>query len=120
MLNLDTHIFVYALQGDLSASERRLLGNDTWSLSAIVLWEIAKLSQHRRIQMELNSPEFSRALSRVHIWPLNLQICLQMMELDFQSDPADEIIAATSIVHRVNLVTRDKKILRSKMVPFAK
>jgi PIN domain nuclease of toxin-antitoxin system len=43
-----------------------------------------------------------------------------MMELDFQSDPADEIIASTSIVHRVPLVTRDERIIRSKLVPFAK
>jgi PIN domain nuclease of toxin-antitoxin system len=39
--------------------------------------------------------------------------------LDFRGDPADEIIAATSVVHRVRLLTRDRAILRSKLVPFA-
>jgi len=39
--------------------------------------------------------------------------------LDFDSDPADEIIAATSVVHRVPLVTRDRTIRRSKLVPIA-
>jgi PIN domain nuclease of toxin-antitoxin system len=39
--------------------------------------------------------------------------------LDFDSDPADEIIAATSLVHRVPLMTRDRKMRRSKLVPIA-
>ena len=34
-------------------------------------------------------------------------------------DPADELIAATSIVHGVPLLTRDRQIRRSKLVPLA-
>ena len=40
--------------------------------------------------------------------------------LDFKGDPADEIIAATSLVYRVPLLTRDKRILASKVVPLAR
>jgi PIN domain nuclease of toxin-antitoxin system len=40
-------------------------------------------------------------------------------QLDIQSDPADEIIAATSVVEEIPLLTRDKKLLKSKMVPLA-
>ena len=118
MLNLDTHILVHALQGTITSAERRLLTQQSWSISAIVLWELAKLSEKRRISLDLSSPEFARALSRVHIWPLDLSICRETLSLDFKSDPADEIIAATSIVHRVPLMTRDRKILRSRIVPF--
>lgn len=118
MLNLDTHILVHALQGNLKASESRLLKRHSWSISAIVLWEITKLSLRKRITLDLDSPDFSRAISRIHIWPLNLMVCRKIAELDFESDPADEIIAATSIVNRVPLVTRDEKILKSKLVPF--
>jgi hypothetical protein len=50
--------------------------------------------------------------------PLDLAICQKSTELDFTSDPADELIAAASIVHRVPLVTRDKKIRASKLVPW--
>jgi hypothetical protein len=38
MLNLDTHVFVFALAGDLRPAERRLLERDRWGISAIVLW----------------------------------------------------------------------------------
>ena len=119
MLNLDTHILIDALQGALSKRERQLLSGDSWSISAIVLWEIAKLNQLRRISIDLESPEFNRALSRIRIWPLDLAVCLQSTKLDFKSDPADELIAATSLIHNVPLLTRDRRTLKSKTVPFA-
>src|SRR5215472_17248711 len=119
MLNLDTHILVHALQDNLTAAERRLLSRDSWSISTIVLWEQAKLSQLKRITLDLHSPDFTRILSRIHVWPLDLAICRQPIALDFRGDPADEIIAATSVVHRAPLLTRDRQIRRSKLVPLA-
>lgn len=41
-----------------------------------------------------------------------------MLNLDFAGDPADEIIAATSIVHNVPLITKDRHIKKSKVVPL--
>jgi PIN domain nuclease of toxin-antitoxin system len=46
MLNLDTHILIKAFEGSLTACERNVLTEDAeWSISAIVLWEIARLHQ---------------------------------------------------------------------------
>ena len=95
------------------------MSGDSWSVSSIVLWELAKLTQLGRIEMDLDSTEFKRALGRIHVWPLDLTVCRATLNLDFESDPADEIIAATSIVHKVALVTRDRRILRSRLVPLA-
>lgn len=120
MLNLDTHILLFALGGQLTARENRLLSSNQWSISAIVLWELAKLKQLGRIELELDSAELTRLLAGVHIWPLTLDICREIRALDFHSDPADEIIAATSVVHRIPLLTRDRMILRSKIVRFAR
>ena len=120
MLNLDTHILINALQGSLRSSERRLLASNPWSISAIVLWELAKLVQLRRVVIDLDSADFTRIFARVHVWPLDLATCRHSTQLDFQSDPADEIIAATSIVHRVPLLTRDRTIRKSKLVPLAR
>ena len=120
MLNLDTHILLFALDGSLTPSEHRLLASEPWGVSAIVLWEIAKLAQLGRISLDLRTAEFSRIFARVQVWPLDLAVCEKSTELDFSSDPADELIAATSIVHRVRLVTRDKKIRKSKLVPLAR
>jgi len=119
MLNLDTHVLIYALTDDLTRRERHLLSNDTWSISAIVLWEIAKLSELGRIEFDLDRPELARTLARIDTWPLTLDICRSIKALDFDSDPADEIIAATSVVHRIPLLTRDRRMRSSKLVPIA-
>jgi PIN domain nuclease of toxin-antitoxin system len=117
MLNLDTHILIHALTGELTLREKKLLSKEAWSISAIVLWEISKLVELQRVSLDLHDSEVLSVLSRVHIWPLTLDICSKT--IDFDSDPADELIAATSIIHRVPLLTRDKKILSSRLVPFA-
>ena len=119
MLNLDTHILLHALTDDVTPKERRLLLADSWSISAIVLWEIAKLAQLGRIEVDLDSPLLLRTLSKLHVWPIDLAVCRVSIRLDFQGDPADELIAATSIVHGIPLVTRDRSIRRSKLVVFA-
>lgn len=119
MLNLDTHILLHALSDQLKPKEKRLLSADTWSISAIVLWEISKLRQLERIDIDLERTEVTRILRRIHTWPLSLEVCRQSCDLDFMADPADELIAATSIVHGVPLVTRDRKMRRSRQVPLA-
>jgi PIN domain nuclease of toxin-antitoxin system len=119
MLNLDTHILLHALSGNVRAKERDILTSDDWSISAIVLWEVAKLRQLGRISLELEKAEVQRVLRRIHTWPLSLEVCQQSCNLDFEADPADELIAATSIVHDIPLVTRDRRIRRSKLVPLA-
>ncbi len=119
MLNLDTHILLHAVTGDLRPAERRLLSNRRWSISAIVLWEIAKLAQLGRIEVDLDDPEVVRTLGAVEVWPITPEIAVTSTRLDVASDPADELIAATSVVHNVPLVTRDPKLLASKLVPLA-
>jgi PIN domain nuclease of toxin-antitoxin system len=119
MLNLDTHILLHALTGDLKARERTILSNDSWSISAIVLWEIAFLARRGRIDFEMDDPTLTALLRQVHVWPLDLEVCRKLSELDFSSDPADEIIAATSLVHRIPLVTRDRNIRSSRLLRFA-
>ena len=120
MLNLDTHILLHALAGDVTARERSLLSRETWGISGIVLWEIAKLHQLKRISLGLNDPDLARILAKLHVWPLDVPVCRAIAELDFRGDPADELIAATSLVHRVPLLTRDRRLLASRRVPLAR
>jgi len=117
MLNLDTHILLRAITGDLTRAERRTLEKDAeWGISAIVLWEIEKLHARNRIPYGLDHPSMSALLSRIHIWPISVEICLHLRQLDFKSDPADELIAATSLAHAVPLITRDARIRGSKIL----
>lgn len=119
MLNLDTHVLIHAMTGELTARETRSLRAARWGVSAIVLCELAKLAELGRIEIDLDDPELDRFLANVHVWPLTLEVVRALRRLDFRSDTADEIIAATSLVHRAPLVTRDRKLLKSKVVPLA-
>lgn len=119
MLSLDTHILIHSLEDALLPAERRLLAGNEWSISAIVLWEIAKLAQLGRIVFDLDDPRIQRVLRQIRVWPLTPAICQASCQLDFRSDPADELIAATSIVEGVPLLTRDRTIRTSRLVPLA-
>ena len=119
VINLDTHVLVFALTGAIRGRERALLSDQAWSISAIVLWELAKLSQLGRIEIDLGDPDIVRALSGLHVWPIDLVVSRQSTRLDFAGDPADELIAATSVVHNVPLLTRDRRIRGSRIVPLA-
>jgi PIN domain nuclease of toxin-antitoxin system len=119
MLNLDTHIALFAAAGTLSTRERELLDSDFWCISDIVLWEITRLHRDGKINLNLNDPALSAMLGRITVWPISREVALATRQLDFVSDPVDELIAATSIAHDVPLVTRDMRILGSKVVPLA-
>jgi PIN domain nuclease of toxin-antitoxin system len=119
MLNLDTHILLHALSGSLKPREKALLSSHDWSISAIVLWEISKLVQLGRVSLDLDDAEVTRTLRRIHTWPLTLEVCRESTRLDIRSDPADELIGATSVVNGVPLLTRDPKLLSSQRIPLA-
>jgi len=119
MLNLDTHMLIHALRGDLDARERELLSSGAWGVAAIVLWELAKLVQLGRIAVDLEDPQVDAVLAGLHVWPLDLAVAKASTRLDFRGDPADELIAATSVVHGVPLLTRDRRIRTSTLVPLA-
>lgn len=119
MINLDTHILLYALHGELHAREQSLLARSRWSISSIVLWELAKLVQLSRIQFDFEDQRVARLLNRPRVLPIDLDVARASTRLDFSSDPADEIIAATSVVHNIPLLTRDSKMRSSKIVPLA-
>jgi PIN domain nuclease of toxin-antitoxin system len=119
MLNLDTHILVFALSGTLTPTEQKVLAAHKWGISDIVFWELSMLVRRSRITLDLEDPIVKAALGQLHVWPITLEIANAIRALDFNSDPADELIAATSLHHNIPLVTRDGHIRKSKIVPLA-
>jgi PIN domain nuclease of toxin-antitoxin system len=119
VINLDTHIVLDGLLGKLKPRELRIARRRPVGISAVVLWEIAQLYRRGRTTLSLDHPKLVDWLSTIHVWPVDLAVCRQVERLDFSSDPADEIIAATSIAHDVPLLTRDERIHSSRKVPFA-
>ena len=97
-----------------------MLRRARWGISAIVLWELAKLAQLGRIELDLENTDVKRVLARVDVWPITLEVAATSTRLDVKGDPADELIAATSIVYGAPLLTRDRSLRASKLVPIAR
>lgn len=45
----------------------KYMARNPWSVSAIVLWELAKLVQLKRLDMDLDDREVVRVLNRLHV-----------------------------------------------------
>jgi predicted nucleic acid-binding protein len=119
MLNVDTNVLIAFLTDTMRVDEEAALASDRWGISSIVLWELFALSADGRLLIDLGDPELDRDLTLLPKWPVSLHVCRQLRRLDFSSDPADEIIAATSLAYDAPLVTRDTRLLASKVVPLA-
>ena len=86
------------------------------ALSSISLLEVAQKDPSKKGPI-LRIPIrqwFSTALPKqIRVFDLSPDIAAAAYEFgeDFHGDPADRIIAATSIVHRLTLVTSDKRLI---------
>lgn len=118
MVNLDTHILIYFLQGALTKRELKAIGDSSLCISGVVLWEIYQLQQIGRVEIKWEQ-ELIHFLGSLVILPMDASVFLALHQLDLRSDPIDEIIASTSIAHSVPLLTRDRKLLQSKVIPLA-
>ncbi|GHU10997.1 twitching motility protein PilT [Alphaproteobacteria bacterium] len=120
---LDTHIFLWLMNGDSKLAQENLSKIDSVinsegriCLSAISIWEIAMLEAKRRIA--LTQPirkwvEQAIEIAFVKVMELSTEILLDSCHLpgEFHSDPADRMIVATSRVKNIPLITQDEKIL---------
>jgi PIN domain nuclease of toxin-antitoxin system len=126
---LDTHIWVWWVHDEskLTHAQLELIKNnevDGIGISAISLWEVAKLVEHKRLILPCPLIEwFEQALSYpgVRVLELTPEIALESTQLpgEFHLDPADQIIVATARVQDCPLVTSDEKILHYPHVEIA-
>ncbi len=128
MILLDTHILVWLLIApeNLSPKERKAIltarKSGPLAVSAISLWEIAWLAENRRIDVDVSVDSFVRkCASYVQVLPITPEIAVRSVRfpVSYPKDPQDRIIGATAIVEGVRLLTRDKRIVKSGLVPMA-
>lgn len=121
MIALDTHIWVWWVHGNerLTASQLAVIQDnesDVIGISAISLWEIAKLVENGRLELPISVEKwFTQALNYpgVQIIELTPAIAAESTRLpgEFHRDPADQIIVATARIMKCKLVTSDERIL---------
>lgn len=86
----------------------------------ISLWEIGMLVARDRLNPGTDAGTFIRLAieSRgLAVLPITPEIGARAAEIGLHADPADRIIAATAIEHGARIVTSDKKLRASPLVP---
>lgn len=119
---LDTHAFVWVMEGDkkLGPAARRAVlkasADNGVAISAITPWEIAMLENKGRLRLAREVGEWIRDALRtpaVRLLPISPEIAVDSVRLPgaFNPDPADRLIVATARQWSVPLMTADKDIL---------
>jgi PIN domain nuclease of toxin-antitoxin system len=121
MITLDTHTWIWHIQGDarLSVDYAQIIQQYEsigLGVSAISLWEIAKAVELGRLTLPVPIQDWfliALAYPGIRLLPLTPQIAIESTQLPgaFHKDPADQIIVATARVYNCPLVTFDTKIL---------
>jgi len=120
----DTHSWLWWLGDRRLLSTRALdaLSGDTVAISPVTFWEVATLVRRHRITLNQPVIDWFRdgiARSSTAVVELTLEIgaAAGLLDSDLVRDPADRIIVATALHLGVPLVTKDRKIIESGIVP---
>ena len=126
MILLDTHVVVWLAFEPEKLSKRareairaaRLEGG--LAIAAISLLELAWLAENGRVETTLCTESFVRlCASKMRVLPITPEIAARAVGFpdSYPKDPQDRLIGATALIEGVELVTHDKPIRKSRLVP---
>ena len=128
MILLDTHILIWLLiapENLAPKAKKAILAarkSGSLALSAISLWEMAWLVQNKRIDLDVSIDSFvKKCASYVQVLPITPEIAVRSVQFpkSYPNDPQDRIIGATALVEGIRLLTHDKRIVKSGLIPLA-
>lgn len=120
MIILDTHIWVWWVQGDGRITQKyqdwlQEYQSQRLGLSIISCWEVAKLVEIGKLTLPEPVDEWltvALAYPGVQVLDLTIPIIVESTKLTgFHRDPSDQIIVATARIYGCPLLTADAKIL---------
>jgi PIN domain nuclease of toxin-antitoxin system len=98
---------------------RRASAETGIAISAITLWELARLATHDRLNTTGTAEAFvEQIVSRTAIRPITAMIAVLADQLprNYPGDPCDRLIGATAVAEGIALITEDSKIRACKEV----
>lgn len=123
LLDTNAWLRLFLFPSELAPSLRQKLSTEPMlGLSAMSVIEVAQKVAKGKLNCGVPVRDWTQLAtppSLIRVIPLNAEIALRAYEwpADFHGDPADRIIAATAIVHRLTLVTSDEKLLGRPDLP---
>jgi PIN domain nuclease of toxin-antitoxin system len=126
MILLDTHIAIWLAAEPNRLSKRakdairaaHIQGG--LAIAAITLFELAWLAENGRVETTLSVESFVRlCASKMTVLPITPEIAARAVSFPdpYPKDPQDRLIGATALVEGIQLITHDKQIEKSGMIP---
>lgn len=123
---LDTHAWIWWVDQDKRLGKRAqtildsMPPDDRPFICDISLWEVATLVEKGRIHFTISFDQWLEAAAHprtVRILPITAAIASEvaMLPKNFQRDPADRVIVATCRVMKLPLLSKDTRIVRSRL-----
>ena len=127
MILLDTQsvIWLNQEQEKLSRTAVQVISDtrssgEALAIADITLWEIARAVTKNKVTLSVPlEAALDEVASLYRVLPITPRIAGTAMTFarEFPGDPADRIIAATAIAHKIPLISSDKRIRASGEVP---
>jgi PIN domain nuclease of toxin-antitoxin system len=127
LILLDTHVVVWLAfeesrisspaQAAIQAARKRERG---LVISDFTLFELSLLFRKKRFDLVTDPESFlSEVERRFVVLPITANIALQAFHLptNYPRDPGDRIIGATALIEDMPLLTADREIRKSRVVP---
>ncbi len=129
MILLDTHIWIWLVNGsiELTPRLRRIIDaavHKGLGVSVISCWEVANLVRLGRLDIKMDPMEWIDQALRypgIQLIELTPEIAVESTLLrDFHKDPADRFLVATANRHQIPILTVDKRIVEYPFVQLAR
>ncbi len=127
LILVDTHVVVWLAfeQYRISSKAKAAIDEardlrDGLAISDMTLLEIGTLASRGRVHLGISLESFLQEVeTRFVVLPITGRACARAMSFPttYPKDPADRIIGATALVEGLSLITADREIRRSKLVP---
>jgi PIN domain nuclease of toxin-antitoxin system len=127
VLVLDTHVLLWMFgePAKLSRKAREAIQaareSDVLAIADVTIWEVAWLAENKRIQISGTVENFTREISaKLVVKPITPEIAALAARLPaaYPRDPIDRLIGATTVVEGAHLVTADRRIRDSQVIPI--